>query len=286
MCSSLALRERGRLAVLLGSLVHTVGRRGAGAPPDPRNLRTWRQFVLGVLVQRSTHLITVAQAVAPLRHTTSVKSAAAALGYLLREARWALRPFTTRLLRAAVEQVDPALWVTYGGYVLLVIDPTEYPKRSRGAGKRGRHMQHIGRVRKAAKGQPKARGRRAAGPRGRQKTEPAAAPPARPVRTTYGYVDVWAGLVLRGQQFFPLARLLYTNRHPKLPSQNRVEEAVLGLARGVVRRLGWRALVIGDRGLGRKELLIRLAHAEQAYVFAIDPDILVGAPGTPPSEPL
>jgi hypothetical protein len=80
MHSSLALRERGRLAVLLGSLIQTVGRRGAGRPPDPRNLRTWRQFVLGVLVQRSTHLITVAQAVAPLRHTSSVKSAAAALG--------------------------------------------------------------------------------------------------------------------------------------------------------------------------------------------------------------
>ena len=44
--------------------------------------------------------------------------------------------------------------------------------------------------------------------------------------------------------------------------------------------------VIGDRGLGRKELLIRLAHADQAYVFRVDPDILVGAPGTPPSERL
>jgi len=54
----------------------------------------------------------------------------------------------------------------------------------------------------------------------------------------------------------------------------------------VVRRLGWRAIVIGDRGLGRKELLIRLAHADQAYVFRVDPDILVGAPGAPPSERL
>jgi hypothetical protein len=285
MCSSLALRERGRLAVLLGSLVHTVGRRGEGTPPDPRNLRTWRQFVLGVLVQRSTHLITVAQAVAPLRHTTRVKSAAAALGYLLREAQWALRPYTTRLLQAAVEQLDPALWVTYCGSVLIVIDPTEYPKRSRGTGKRGRQMQHIGRVRQAAKGLPKRGVRRG---RGKPPAEAgrAAPPPTRRVTTTYGYVDVWAGLVLRGQQFFPLGRLLYSNRHPKLQSQNRVEEAVLGLVRGVVRRLGWRAIVIGDRGLGRKELLIRLAHADQAYVFRVDPDILVGTPGAPPSERL
>jgi len=80
-------------------------------------------------------------------------------------------------------------------------------------------MQHIGRVRQAAKGLPQRGARRT---RGKPPPEAgrAAPSPTRRVSTTYGYVDVWAGLVLRGQQFFPLGRLLYSNRHPKLKSQN------------------------------------------------------------------
>jgi hypothetical protein len=283
MAVHVALRERGRFATLLNSLLQAAGRWGAGPRPDPRNLRTWRQFVLGVLVQRSARLITVAQATVEGRRAQSVRTAAAALGYLLSEAQWALRPFSTRVLLAAVAQLDPACFVTYRGHVLLVLDPTEYPKRSRGSGKRGRQMQHAGRVRKAAKGQPKAAKRQAV--RGKAAAAPGQ-PAKRAVATTFGYVDIWAGLVLKGQQFFPLARHLYSNHHPRLQSQNRVEDAVLGMARGLVRRLGLRALVLGDRGLGRKELLIRLAQQEQPFVFRLDPDILVGPPGTIPAQRL
>lgn len=276
MAPSVALRERGRFATLLNSLLQGARQWTGGRCPDPRNLRTWQQFVLGVLVQRSARLITVAQTTLAARRAQSSKTAAAALSYLLTKAQWPLRPFSTYLLLAAVAQLDPAACVTYRGYVLLVIDPTEYPKRSRGTGKRGRQMQHAGRVRKAAKGQPKAAKRKtASGKRA-----------GRAVATTFGYVDIWAGLVLKGQQFFPLARHLYSNRHPRLKSQNRVEEAVLGMARGLVRRLGLRALVVGDRGLGRKELLIRLALQQQPFVFRIDADILVGLPDTVPDRRL
>jgi hypothetical protein len=280
---TVALRERGRLAVLLNSLVQQTLMRTAGPGPDPRNLRTWRQFVLGVLVQRSVRLVRVAQAVRPARRAQSVKTTAAALGYLLSEAQWAQRPFTTRWLLAAVEHVAPEQWASYRGYVLAVIDATEYPKRSRGSGTRGRHMQHIGRVRRAAKGQPKGRARSG---RGRAKERSGKAPRPPRVTTTYGYVDIWGGLVLKWQQFVPLARLLYSNRHPQLKSQNRVEEAVIGLLRGLARRLGVRLLLLGDRGLGRKELLIRLARAEQAFVFRIDADIQVGPPGQAPDRSL
>ena len=281
MAVHVALRERGRFATLLNSLLHGAARWGAGPRPDPRNLRTWRQFVLGVLVQRSARLITVAQATVEGRRAQSVRTAAAALGYLLSEAQWALRPFSTRLVLAAVAQLEPTRFVTYRGHLLLVLDPTEYPKRSRGCGKRGRQMQHAGRVRKAAQGQPKASKQKAPS----RKTT-GGQPAKRTVATTFGYVDIWAGLVLKGQQFFPLARHLYSNRHPRLQSQNRVEEAVLGMARGLVRRLGLRVVVLGDRGLGRKELLIRLAQQAQPFVFRLDPDILVGPPGTVPAQRL
>jgi hypothetical protein len=147
-----------------------------------------------------------------------------------------------------------------------VLDPTEYEKRSRGRGKCGRHMEYIGRVRRTKKPAKRQKGAKAA------PAERAAAPR---VVTTYGYVDIWAGLVLRGQQFFPLARQLFSSQHPQARSQNTVEEAVLKAALDLRGRVGWPAIVLGDRGVGRKELLIRLAQAEQGAVLRVDADITV-----------
>jgi hypothetical protein len=267
---TVALRERGQVAVLLNSLQQPALERLAGRAPDPRNLRTWRQWVLGVWVARSTRLLTVARVIAPQRRVRSVKAAAEALGYFLDTAQFPLRPWSAYLLEASWRALDPTRVTTYRGQALLVIDPTEYAKRSRGQGKCNRHMQHVGRVRRPTKG-PKPRPRKVTAEKsGARPAAPARAPRA---ATTSGYVDVWAGLVLRGKQFFPLSRLLYSNRHPKLRSQNRVEEAVLGGALALARQWGLDPIAVGDRGLGRKELLIRLAQREQAYVFRVDPDI-------------
>ena len=275
MQATVALRGRGRLATHLNSLLAHAAQQPGWRAPDPRNLRTWRQFLVGVWAKRSTRLLTVAQAVAPYRHVRSVKAAALALGYLLSDAAWPLRPFSTRVLLAAVDALDPARLATYRGYVLLVIDPTEYPKRSRGTGPAGAPDAAHWAGAPAREGSAPAT-RNAAGPR-------------RPVprgATTTGYVDGWAGLVLKGKQFVPLARHLYSNRHPRLKSQNRVEEAVLGMARGLLRRLGRRAIAVGDRGLGRKDLLIRLAREDQAFVFRIDADITAWPVGGGASAPL
>jgi hypothetical protein len=271
---TVALRQRGQMAVLLNSLQQLALQRVAGHAPDPRNLRTWRQFLLGVWVARSTRLLSVARVIAPQRRVRSVKAAAEALGYFLDTAQLPLRPWSTYLLEASWRALDPAAVTRYRGQPLLVIDPTEYAKRSRGRGKCNRHMQHIGRVRRPTKGL-KPRPRKAAA--GKGAARPAAPARAPRVATTSGYVDVWAGLVLRGKRFFPVSRLLYSNRHPKLRSQNRVEEAVLGGALALLRRWGLQPIAVGDRGLGRKELLIRLAQREQAYVFRVDPDITLWA---------
>jgi Transposase DDE domain len=264
MLGTVALRERGRLAALLNRILDRA-RRGAGwREPVGRTLRTSRQLVLGVLVARSTRLLALGRALLSQRRGRTVKVVAAGLGTFLAAARLPLRPLSVRLLEAAVRELPAGRLATYRGQALVVIDPTEYAKRSRGRGKRGRHMEHVGRVRAP---RPHA-GRRA--------------PPRRAdVGTSYGYVDVWAGLVLRRQQFLPLARQLFSQAHPRLASQNRVEEAVLHQALGLVRRAGLAAIAIGDRGLGRKELLVRLADRGQAFVFRIDADVSVRRPGTP-----
>jgi hypothetical protein len=159
--------------------------------------------------------------------------------------------------------------------VLLVLDPTEYEKRSRERGQCGRQMEHIGRVRRS-KSTPLTKQSKGPTPEGR-----ALAGKDKRVATTPGYVDIWAGLVLKGKRFLPLARQLFSSRHPHCTSQNAVEEAVLAQALAVLHRLGLPALVIGDKGLGRKELIIRLANQDQDAVLRVDADIKVYAPDAP-----
>ncbi|MHB8993436.1 MAG: transposase [Chloroflexota bacterium] len=235
-------------------------------------MKTWRQFLLGVIAKRSTRLMTVAQAVAPQRQVGSVKSAAMALGYFLKEAGFPMKSYATRLLETAVLTMGSGQLASYRGKVLLVIDPTEYAKRSRGRGKRGRGMQHIGRVRKSG-GKSRKKGKKGT-------TEKKGMGQGQKVATTFGYVDIWAGAVLTGKGFLPLARQLFSSSHPKLSSQNQVEESVLFEALAVLGRVGLEAIAVGDRGLGRKELVIRLAGKGQDLVFRIDPDILARLPDT------
>ncbi len=152
---SAALKGRTRLAALLHQLEHEGEERGKAKGPVParvldrRNRRTWRQLILAVLVARSTRLLALGRVIAPQRRVHSVKAAAMALTYFLQTARVALPTLSQGVLEAAVRRVDPKRLVSYRGQVLVVIDPTEYPKRSRGRGKCGRPMQDIGRVRKA-----------------------------------------------------------------------------------------------------------------------------------------
>ncbi len=62
MQTTVALRERGRLAALLARILERAREREGWREPDARNVRTWRQFVLGVVVARSTRLLAVGRA--------------------------------------------------------------------------------------------------------------------------------------------------------------------------------------------------------------------------------
>ncbi len=261
-----ALRERGRLAALFSTVLYQARCRPDWREPDRRNTRTWRQLVLGILVAHSTRLVTVSQAVLGQRAAQSVKAVAMGLAYFLSVADFPATTLSLLVLEAAARHLAPAQLATCRGKAIVVLDPTEYPKRSRARGRSkdgtSRSMQDTGRVRKPHKG--------------RRKAAAAAKPPrVAKVPTTTGYVDVWAGLVLTGKQFLPLARALFSSRHPALTSQNRVEEAVLEAALAVVARLGWTAIVVTDRGLGRKELLVRLVTQGRDLAIRVDPDITV-----------
>ena len=274
---TVALRGRTRLAALLQHLEQEAGQREQGQRCDRRNRQTWRQLILAVLVARSTRLGALGRVVAPQRRVSSVKAATMAVTYFLQTARVPGPRLSTGLLEAAVRQLDPEHLVTYQGKVLLVLDPTEYEKRSRERGKCERQMEHIGRVRRSKSTPPPKQSK------GPTPTPEGRAPAGKDKRvaTTPGYVDVWAGLVLRGKRFLPLARQLFSSRQPQCTSQNAVEEAVLAQAVDLLRRVGLPAIVLGDKGLGRKELIIRLANQDQDEVLRVDADIKVYPPEAP-----
>lgn len=252
MSASVALRQRGQFTTLLRSILQQARQMPLWQEPDRRNLHLWRALILAVLVQRSTRLLVLARALRAIRRAHSVKSLAQGLSYFLTAAKCPVATLSPLLLRAALATLDPTHFVRYRGQLLLVIDSTDYPKRSRGQGTADRHMQYIGRVRAS---------------KGKTKTKEAS--------TTHGYVDLWAGVVLKGKRFLPLERRLYSSAHPDVASQNQVEQAVLDAARGHLQHLGQSCIVVGDRGFGRKALLIRLANAGQPFVLRLDADITV-----------
>jgi hypothetical protein len=259
MNQSVALRERGRLSVLLSSILQHARKHPSWHEPDQRNLRTWRQLLLAILLRRSTRLLSLAQALLPERHAQTVKALAQSLSYFLTKSHTHVSDLSPVLLEASLRHVDGADLTRYKGHPLLVLDPTEYPKRSRKRGKRNRQMQHVGTVRNA-KGKVSG--------------------------TSAGYVDVWAGLALKGKHFLPLARRLFSSEHPSALSQNQVEEAVLQAALTTAHRLGLDPIMVADRGLGRKALLIRLEKQQQLMVIRIDADITVYHPSAPEGSEL
>lgn len=279
MKATVALRGRSQLAVALAQVLQFVRQTAAWREPDARNIRTLRQFILAVLVKRSTRLIVLAQAIAPWRRANTAKSVAMGLAYFLEEAKMPMGSLSRLLLEGVLRRIQAERMATYDGKAVVVIDPTEYHKRSRGKGKGGNHMQYVGRVRKS---HSKKRGKKKTGSGGKTKgsAQGKDGSQAEKTATTAGYVDVWAGLVLKGKQFLPLARQLFSSNHPKIKSQNKVEEAVLFQALVMLRRAKLSAIVVGDKGLGRKELMVHLCKAMQDFVLRLDADINVWPDGS------
>ncbi|MBA3943769.1 MAG: hypothetical protein H0X37_04320 [Herpetosiphonaceae bacterium] len=236
--STLASGQRRQLATLLSTIVHHARQFPTWHEPDPRNLRLWRQLLLVLVVQRSTRLLTLAQGLHVPFPTTTIKSLAQRLSYLLTTAACPLATLSPLVLRAALVQLEPRRLVRFRDHVLLVIDGTDYPKRSRGTGRANLQMQYVGRVRAST---------------------------AKDSGTTTGYQDVWAGVVLRGKKFLPLQRQLFSQQHPDVRSQNQVEQAVLDAAFAHLNDLG-------ERGIDR--LLWSVAVAFIASVWF--PRVLTG----------
>ena len=112
-------------AALFHTVVHQARRQLGWQEPDRRNTRTWRQFVLGILVAHSTRLVTVSQVLFGQRVARSVKAVAMGLGYFLTVADFPADTLSPLFLAAALRHLDPAQLATYRGKVVVALDPTE-----------------------------------------------------------------------------------------------------------------------------------------------------------------
>jgi hypothetical protein len=88
-------------------------------------------------------------------------------------------------------------------------------------------------------------------------------------------VAIGAGLGLKRQQALSLARPLFSSPHPQGTCPRAVEDAVVAQALALLYRRGRAARVIGDKGVGRQGMILRLAHREQDEVLRVDADSTV-----------
>src|SRR3954454_10164 len=95
---NVTLRGRIQVAALLRRLEQEADQASRGRAPDRRTRQTWRQLVLGVVATGSTRMLTLGRTLAPRRRARTVQAVASSLTYFLSEARFAVRPFSTRVL--------------------------------------------------------------------------------------------------------------------------------------------------------------------------------------------
>lgn len=134
-----ALRERGRLVALFHTVLHQAQPDARQAPgwdePDRRNVRTWRQFILAVVVAHTTRLITLGRMLLGQRAAQSVKAVVMGLAYFLRVADFPVATLSPHVLVAAERQLDPAQVATYRGKACWRSTRPSTPSAAAGGGR-------------------------------------------------------------------------------------------------------------------------------------------------------
>ncbi len=227
--------------------LHRLMRRaiqGLQERPDPRTEQTLVQLTYAVILQGTTRLNHLAHFLLPFRAAKTAHHVETALTTTLQKAKYPEAELWQAQSCALYDALPSKAFDTYRRHKIIIVDPTTYEKRTR-RGKKGRSMQY-----------------------------PSQLKDTQYDRYPQGYVDVWAGVLLKRRQWLPLARGRFSNRHPDLLSQNQVEEQVLWDAICCVPK-GVPVLAVGDRGLGRKGMFTWLRERHCDGLFRLRRDINV-----------
>lgn len=247
-----AIYRRGFVTNLLRDLVQQATQRTSRIG-DGRVVRRMNWLLLAIILAGTVRLNGLVQRL-PYGRANSVKTAETALSLFLAETEYPASILFARFRDQVLVRLPTQVLKTYRGKPIVIVDPTDYAKRSR-RGKKGRQMQYTTKVRvsKRKKG---------------QQAQTLVSP---------GYVDIWAGVLLTGRHVLPLSRKLCSSTHPKFPSQNLLEEAVIWQA---LAALAWHAILIADRGFRRKALLVKLLVRQVEFVIRMADNIHVLHCGT------
>ena len=247
-----AIHRRVFVTNLLSDLVQQATQRSSRID-DGRVVRRLNWLVMAIVLAGTVRLNGLVQTV-PYGQANSVKTAETSLSLFLVETEYPASMLFARFRDQVLVRLPTRAMKTYRGKPIVIVDPTDYAKRSR-RGKKGRQMQYTTKVRlsKRKKGQP-----------------------ARTLLSP-GYVDIWAGVLLSGRHVLPLSRKLCSSTHPKFLSQNLLEEAVIWQA---LTALAWHAILIADRGFRRKALLVKLLVRQVEFVIRMADNIHVLHCGT------
>jgi hypothetical protein len=221
---------------------------------DRRTQETLRELTYAVTVKGTTRLNQLAQFLFPWHQAKTAHNVETALSTCLQKAKYEAAELLHTYACAAYDAIPSQMFQTYHRRQILVIDPTTYEKRTR-PGKKGRSMEYPSKLKDMQYD-----------------------------RYPQGYVDVWAGSLLKGRVWFPLARGRFSATHPEQLSQNQVEESLIPRSR-IEGQVLWDAiccvpkgtpvLALGDRGLGRKGMFNWLLARKCDGLFRMRRDINV-----------
>ncbi len=240
---AIALRNRYVLYTELHRLMQRAVQ-GLKARPDPRTRQTLEHLTCALIIQGTTRLNQLAHFLLPWRAAKTAHHVETALSTALQKAKYAEGELAHAQSCALYDALPSKAFDTFRRHKIIIIDPTTYEKRTR-PGKKGQSMQY-----------------------------PSQLKDLQYDRYPLGYVDVWAGVLLKGRRWLPLARGRFSNSHPDLLSQNQVEEQVLWDAICCVPK-GVPILAVGDRGLGRKGMFQWLIDRHCDGLFRLRRDINV-----------
>jgi hypothetical protein len=209
---------------------------------DKRNLRTVQALIWAIGIRGTTRLKQLAQALLKKRRAKNVKNVETGLSASLTHAQYDESALFTAYGEQVLQRIPAEAYERYRGLPIILEDPTTYEKRTR-RGKAGLTMEY-----------------------------PSQLKDLQVERYPKGYVDAWAGPLLKRRRWLPLARGRFSNTHPTILSQNLVEEAVLERA---IQTVGAPVLVIGDRGLSRKAKFAWLRRRNCHALYRMRKDIHV-----------
>jgi hypothetical protein len=240
---TIALHNREQIRTTLHRTVSRAAQQ-LPEPIDPRTRTTVEQMTFAITVTGTTRLNKLAKFLLPWHRAKTAHNVETALCASLQDAHYAESALLHEHSCVAYDALPTKTFDTYRRHKIIIIDPTTYEKRTR-RGKKGRSMQY-----------------------------PMQLKDLQYDRYPQGYVDVWAGVLVKRRRWLPLARGRFSSFHPEQLSQNQVEETVLWDAICCVPR-GVPILAVGDRGLGRKGMFAWLLEHHCDGLFRMRRDINV-----------